>query len=637
VLNLMTTAATKAGEDVKATKRGLARAQNELDSAMDAASESTAKAAHEEATTKDTAASTHEATAKNQQHEAGQKQSDATAEAKHAKKEQESATSYTESAQADVENFKTRISEEEATAAEATKAIADATADETKQKTTIANHREKESASKTKAVKRANRLKKETTEKEGQAKKNVEEAATKQTEKTTKATESSNKSIEKAAKATAADEVAAKEAKAEQWAEQEKTAMNAKAEQAKELKTKATCAAKQAGENEVVRFTLSQDKTVSFEPGWQNFGNGYEGLRLQKQGNFCILSGLIRVDTEKIASGVDRNKVFWEGQMESLIQTGESSGNALEWGGLAMVGSQCRPTSAMKFLANNHAETTTVNMDANGRVSFVSGGSRHGWISLSGITWKASGPVTGKTGGVEINSVEELKNDVVMENGWVAEGLDVYRQGHICIVSGTAVNGQNFVGPFMQLPPSCRPKSDMNFMFAHGKETFVMKVSTKGDVEALNVDDSKAKTISLNNIVISTKEGELLELNAEKGWTAGTSPPRALRQGSFCLLSGAARNEDIREGKHSLLKNSGQPTTLPEWCRPRERIAFSVVQQIGTTTAMARVDVLPTGVVRWVAGDRKKIINLDGIRFDVKATIVKEFSKALLKVSECEA
>lgn len=92
----------------------------------------------------------------------------------------------------------------------------------------------------------------------------------------------------------------------------------------------------------------------------------------------------------------------------------------------------------------------------------------------------------------------------------------------------------------------------------------------------------------------------------------------------------------VREGHHSLLKNSGQPGTLPEWCRPRNRMAFSTIQVGSDGVGLARIDVLPTGAVRWVAGSRQKNVNLDGIKFDVKATIVKKFSAALLKVSECE-
>merc|ERR1711990_651973 len=101
-----------------------------------------------------------------------------------------------------------------------------------------------------------------------------------------------------------------KDAAAEEASKQQAVKENA----AKETKTKAECAAKQEKEQMQVRFTLAQDRQIEIAHGWQNFGNGYEGIRLQKQGNICMLSGLIRVATDDIQSGVDKGKKFWHSQ-----------------------------------------------------------------------------------------------------------------------------------------------------------------------------------------------------------------------------------------------------------------------------------------------------------------------------------
>lgn len=281
---------------------------------------------------------------------------------------------------------------------------------------------------------------------------------------------------------------------------------------------------------------------------------------------------------------------------------------------------------------------TKVKIDNEGKVTFVSGGQRHGWISLNGLAWKAGGPLQGKESGDSIASIGQFKENVILENGWQGQGLDVYKQGHVCFVSGKLINGRNFEGSLMVLPPSCRPKAERTFMFAHDKEVFALKVGVDGAVKPHQVNDNVAKSVDLNNIVFSTTDAEDIKLDGDKGWTVspGAPKPEAQRQGSLCILSGTAHNADVREGHHSLLKNSGQPGTLPEWCRPRNRMAFSTIQVGSDGVGLARIDVLPTGAVRWVAGSRQKNINLDGIKFDVKATIVKKFSAALLKVSECE-
>merc|ERR1711934_175462 len=122
------------------------------------------------------------------------------------------------------------------------------------------------------------------------------------------------------------------ETKEQLWAEQQQKLKEKGETNAKEKKKKADCAAKQEQEQEIVRFTLAQDKIVENNPLWQNFANGYEGIRLQKQGNICMLSGLIRVATDDIQSGVDKGKKFWHSMMETLIQTGESTSTKNNWG-----------------------------------------------------------------------------------------------------------------------------------------------------------------------------------------------------------------------------------------------------------------------------------------------------------------
>jgi hypothetical protein len=626
--------------DEQESKNGITRSEQALEDAADASQEAAAKSGHDQAKQQDTERSTKWTTAKAKTAESTQKRDTTLGEEKDAKNEHQSAESFEAGAKTDLETIATKISEEQDKAKASETAVKNSEKNEVDQKATIKKHGEKEKASKDKAAERATRLEKESTKKETDSKAHVKETEEKKGEKQTKATEVAAKTTEKGVKQTSAEKKEKKETKEQLWAEQQQKLKEKGETNAKEKKKKADCAAKQEQEQEIVRFTLAQDKIVENNPLWQNFANGYEGIRLQKQGNICLLSGLIRSASENIVSGVDANKVFWHAEMETLIQTGESAtaGKQNNWEQFATVGGHCKPTSAVELLANNHAEVTKVKIDNEGRVTFVSGGQRHGWISLNGLAWKAGGPLQGKESGDSIASIGQFKENVILENGWQGQGLDVYKQGHVCFVSGKLINGRNFEGSLMVLPPSCRPKAEKTFMFAHDKEVFALKVGVDGAVKPHQVNDNVAKSVDLNNIVFSTSDAEDFKLDGDKGWTVspGAPKPEAQRQGSLCVLSGTAHNADVREGHHSLLKNSGQPGTLPEWCRPRNRMAFSTIQVGSDGVGVARIDVLPTGAVRWVAGSRQKNVNLDGIKFDVKATIVKKFSAALLKVSECE-
>lgn len=224
---------------------------------------------------------------------------------------------------------------------------------------------------------------------------------------------------------------------------------------------------------------------------------------------------------------------------------------------------------------------------------------------------------------------------VTYSNGWSGDNVAVYKQGHVCFVLGETENGRNFEGVVFTLPTVCRPRFNMMFPFAHGERTFRIDVRTDGAVVPYDVPDDVKKKLNLQSLVFPTEEGEELTMNSQGNWaTIKEYPePMAYRQGAMCILSGVAYNSDIRGGVHSLLQASGHPVTLPVWCQPRNRMAFTT---ISTTGKAVRLDVLPSGEVRWIAGYREKYVNFVGIKFEVRADIVQKFSKSLLKVSECE-
>jgi len=361
---------------------------------------------------------------------------------------------------------------------------------------------------------------------------------------------------------------------------------------------------------------------------------------LQKQGNVCFLTGLIRRAMVKIDRGApsDINKDFWHAEMETLIQTGESaldaSDKVKQWGELATIGPACRPNYDIELLANNHASTSKITVTKDGSISWKSGGERHGWISLSGVVWKAGGELEGNMDAPNLIASIDQK-PVAFSNGWEGESTAAYKQGNVCFILGDCKSGRNFDGTIMTLPTVCRPPVRMMFPFAHGERTFRIDVRPDGGVEPKDVPADVEKHLNLQSLIFPTEEGEELDLNAAGNWgTTKEYPlPMAFRQGAMCILSGVAVNSDIRGGVHSLLQASGKPATLPEWCLPRNRMAFTT---ISTTGKAVRIDVMPDGEVRWIAGFREKYLNFVGIKFEVRADIVQKFSKNLLKVSECE-
>jgi len=444
-------------------------------------------------------------------------------------------------------------------------------------------------------------------------------------------------------------------------------------EQAKQRAEMALCEAKQAQDQMAVRFTMAGDRTIDHGTGWKDFGNGYEGLRVQKLGNLCVLSGLIRVSEAAITSGEDADKKFWHAEMETLLQIGESAPTK-SWGQLAQVGDECVPGTDVALSANNHANPATVRINPKGVLTFESGSSKHGWLSLSGLVYQAGATAQMPLDGNILTSMPALDEELTLQEkntrvqtkkvlmyfeGWEkgeGEEPSVMKQGSICTMSGT-INIKDKISEKVQtfgkqtereknaqaivLPTICRPAVRMMFSFSHGSTAFRVDLDTDGKLIPMNVPDWVPMKLDLSTIVFSTEAvsvaGTCSKMTLNKDWTTGPDhakdgPPHVTRQGSLCILSGVAFNAKIRNGQHSLLQNSGSPGTLPEWCRPHQRQAFSTMTATGK---MQRIDVMPSGVVRWIAGAREKYVNLVGIRFNVRTDIVQKYSKELLSVSEC--
>jgi len=621
-------------KETESQQRKIERAQKEIESAPDDTSWQKAKTAKEDAEAAAREVATKEKGAKGKLEETSQEREKTLSAEKDAKNNFQGSVADEASAKSKIEKLKTKETEAKAAVREAEEAAAEALKEEEKHKAQIKEHNQKELLEKDKMEKRIKEVEAEKTKKEGNAKEMVKEKEEKAKERKIKATEVTAKAVEKQVKEVEAEKLVKEGKKKALWAEQAAKEKKVKEAETKEKKKKADCAAKQELEQTQIRFTLAEDREIEMAHGWMNFANSYEGLRLQKQGNLCVLSGLIRENQETISEGMDKGKKFWHA-METLIQTGESSLSSAPatWGKLATIGAQCRPETEIELLANNHAEVSKITISHEGVVAWKSGGSRHGWISLSGIVWKAGGHLDGVLQGNSIATVSQ--GNVVFANGWKGDGVAVYKQGNMCFVLGQTHSGRNFQGRVLTLPIMCRPKRLMSFAFAHGKETFRVDVDVDGAVVPYKIPDDVEKYLNLQSIAFPVVDGEEIKLHDDRGWRPSTKfpVPQAYRQGGFCVLSGVAYNGEIRAGTHSLLKNSGSPGKLPEWCLPRHRMAFTTISSEGKAS---RVDILDDGSIRWIAGAREKYMNLVGIRFEVRADIVQKFSESLLKVSKCE-
>ena len=105
---------------------------------------------------------------------------------------------------------------------------------------------------------------------------------------------------------------------------------------------------------------------MPLSPGWVNYKEGvpqdpsYQGALLFKEGDLCVVSGLVLT---KMPGGIPT-------QPQVLV-----------------LPENCRPKERLIFNLNNHAVTERFDVLPNGQVLWVAGTVQQPWISLSGIVF----------------------------------------------------------------------------------------------------------------------------------------------------------------------------------------------------------------------------------------------------------
>jgi hypothetical protein len=247
----------------------------------------------------------------------------------------------------------------------------------------------------------------------------------------------------------------------------------------------------------------------------------------------------------------------------------------------------CRPNKRVIFNLNNHQNSLRVDVLPNGQVHYVAGHWRHGWINLDGIQF----------------SVRHHKG-VGLHNGWRAYGgsykSPTYtKYGHICEVEGL-IKGGHWHRAMAVLPGHCRPKKRLIFNLNNHAKPCRVDVHTNGHV-TWHAGGKDHGWVSLGGIMFATNHGKRLPFaHGWRNYGGHYGHASVTKHGHLCLVSGL-----IKQGhwKRTMV-------TLPTECRPRSRLIFNMNNHAKT----ARVDVLPNGQVKWIAGGRDHHwISLTGI------------------------
>lgn len=296
--------------------------------------------------------------------------------------------------------------------------------------------------------------------------------------------------------------------------------------------------------------------------GWMPYGAGYQHPTTTVEGRFCAVSGLTKRRSAR------RNP-------------------------LTTLPPQCRPNKRLIFNLNNHEGTLRVDVLPDGQIRQVAGAWRHKWINLDGIFFavRAQRPIATANGWASYGGVYGSATYTV--------GAKRARTSDLCELEGLVRRGK-WGRPMVTMPASCRPNKRLIFNLNNHEKTARVDVLQNGNVVWIGGGRSHG-WVSLSGIAYVKSAGVSVKLAG--GWRnygGSYKTTTASRVGMLCFVSGL-----VKSGTW------GRPfAVLPKNCRPRGRLIFNLNNHERT----ARVDVLPSGEVKWIAGGRRhRWMSLTGI------------------------
>jgi len=186
-----------------------------------------------------------------------------------------------------------------------------------------------------------------------------------------------------------------------------------------------------------IAFPMSGEANLQLANRWVTYGGAYGTASYMKNGGLCMANGLIK------------------------------NGG---WGHTATLPAGCRPTKRLIFNLNNHESTSRVDVETNGKISWVTGGKNHNWVSLSGINFGTDAST--ETG------VPLVSPWVGYQHGYGNPGLSLHNG--LCVVNGLIRYGA--WNKLAVLPASCRPARRLIFNLNNHAKTARVDVLTNGEI-----------------------------------------------------------------------------------------------------------------------------------------------------------
>ena len=331
-------------------------------------------------------------------------------------------------------------------------------------------------------------------------------------------------------------------------------------------------------------MTESKSQPLEMASGYSHYGYGWRIPSYQKQGHLCVVAGLAR------------------GSIDGLV---------------TILPSECRPHKTLVFWTGHYDRTLRIDVHPSGQLKFVSGKSRHGWISLDGISFVANhGKLTfDYDSGSDVGLTESTSIVLPAKNGW--KPIVDYRPftlstiGSLCILSGSASNG-NLRASMATLPANCRPSGRLIFPGSlTGPNMMRVDVIPDGNV----VYAGGAYTGSFASITgfvwpsPKARTQQLKLLTVYVPYDKNYAQPSVYYEDGFCVVTGLLRRNNWAAFP------GGEIAQLPPECIPEKYLMFHMNHH----EKHLRIDINQRGTIVLGGGSgRHTWLSLSGMSYFAK-------------------
>lgn len=308
-----------------------------------------------------------------------------------------------------------------------------------------------------------------------------------------------------------------------------------------------------------IAFFKRATAVIDLAPGWSRHSSSYRAPSYHKEGNICMLGGLINGNGARLMGTLPK---------------------------------ECWPESTLSFSVNHHDRMNYILITNEGKIEYPSGQRRHSWVSFEGIHYYVKSFTKPDVEGADVPQMENGKALKLLHGAKpYGEGFQapsyVVSNG-LCVLSGKIMASDHRI-VYTVLPEECRPERRHSFALYSG-HIMRIDVTAEGEVKFINSYDrtNYLEWVDLSSIafpVKATKEFHLELLGYMVSYDTTFAEASYSLVNDLCVISGF-----ILDKRFSSVPQGTKIARLPDACRVDRYKAFAQTNSQGLNSVLLTAD-----------------------------------------------